>query len=194
MTVARPKDEAKRAELLDGVVDYIASEGLSQLSLRPLADYLGTSARMLLHYFGSKEQLLIEALTALRPDAHRDFPADGDSALAGTAQSRASLGALLQVLAAATVPGSTFANYALDAVRVPIADVARVLQERHELAIDATVAATLLVSGLRGLILDLLITGDEQRVNAAAEQLVATIIPSAENQDAQVIHPKERKQ
>ncbi|WP_018177786.1 TetR/AcrR family transcriptional regulator [Jongsikchunia kroppenstedtii] len=190
--MARPRDEAKRVELLDGVIDYIAVEGLSQLSLRPLAERLGTSARMLLHYFGTKEQLLIEALTALRPDARRDFTTS-NADLAGTPESRASLGALLQVLAAATVPGSSFADYALDAVRVPIADVASVLQERYELATDPAVTATLLVSGLRGLVLDLLITGDEQRVNAAADQLVAAVIPCADTQDAQAVHTKEHK-
>ncbi|WP_328863034.1 TetR/AcrR family transcriptional regulator [Streptomyces sp. NBC_00306] len=38
------------------------SNGLADLSLRPLAKALGTSDRMLLYYFGSKEQLVAQAL------------------------------------------------------------------------------------------------------------------------------------
>ncbi|MFD5721583.1 TetR/AcrR family transcriptional regulator [Streptomyces sp. NPDC127036] len=65
----RPKDLAKRKELLDGVRAYVLEHGLTGLSLRPLARALGTSDRMLLHYFGTKERLVAEALTwdATRP-------------------------------------------------------------------------------------------------------------------------------
>ncbi|MFD9400276.1 TetR/AcrR family transcriptional regulator [Streptomyces sp. NPDC060011] len=59
----RPKDLAKRRELLDGVRAYVLDHGLNGLSLRPLARALGTSDRMLLHYFGTKERLVAEALT-----------------------------------------------------------------------------------------------------------------------------------
>src|SRR6266568_3051147 len=66
--VPRPLDQARRAALLTGVIAYIAERGLTELSLRPLADYLGTSSRMLIHYFGSKEQMLVAALETQRPD------------------------------------------------------------------------------------------------------------------------------
>ena len=39
------------AELLDKVVDYILSNGLADLSLRPLATAIDTSPRMLLYFF-----------------------------------------------------------------------------------------------------------------------------------------------
>jgi AcrR family transcriptional regulator len=40
----------------------LIEQGLQDLSLRPLAKALGTSARMLIYHFGSKEQLIIEAV------------------------------------------------------------------------------------------------------------------------------------
>src|SRR5262249_33905902 len=40
--------------------------GASDLSLRPLADALGTSSRMLIYHFGTKDQLLVEILQAAR--------------------------------------------------------------------------------------------------------------------------------
>ncbi|MEU8789184.1 TetR/AcrR family transcriptional regulator [Streptomyces sp. NPDC048643] len=58
----RPPDQAKRRDLLDRVRDYLVRNGLADLSLRPLARALGTSDRMLLYYFGTKERMVAEAL------------------------------------------------------------------------------------------------------------------------------------
>lgn len=58
----RPPDPAKRRDLLDQVREYMIRNGLSDLSLRPLARALGTSDRMLLYYFGTKERMVAEAL------------------------------------------------------------------------------------------------------------------------------------
>jgi AcrR family transcriptional regulator len=43
---------------LDRAVDFVTETGLQQLTLRPLAAHLGTSDRMILYHFGSKERLL----------------------------------------------------------------------------------------------------------------------------------------
>jgi AcrR family transcriptional regulator len=48
----------RRAELTDGALDYVLVHGLVGLSLRPLAAALGTSDRMLVYHFGSKERLV----------------------------------------------------------------------------------------------------------------------------------------
>ncbi|MCX5285310.1 TetR/AcrR family transcriptional regulator [Streptomyces sp. NBC_00198] len=58
----RPPDQAKRRDLLDQVRDHLVRNGLAGLSLRPLARALGTSDRMLLYYFGTKERMVAEAL------------------------------------------------------------------------------------------------------------------------------------
>jgi len=60
--VARPPDEERRAELLDDAVAYLAQNGLADLSLRPMAKALGVSLSGLVHHFGTKEQLVVEAL------------------------------------------------------------------------------------------------------------------------------------
>jgi len=56
----------RRDELLDKIVDALLSEGISDLSLRPLAKAVGTSARLLIYHFGSKEKLLADALDQVR--------------------------------------------------------------------------------------------------------------------------------
>jgi AcrR family transcriptional regulator len=52
----------ERERLLDLVTDYCLGHGLSGVSLRSLAQAAGSNNRMLLYYFGSKEQLLVETL------------------------------------------------------------------------------------------------------------------------------------
>jgi AcrR family transcriptional regulator len=52
----------RRAELIDAALDYVMAHGLVGLSLRPLAAQLGTSDRMLIYHFGSKERLVGEVL------------------------------------------------------------------------------------------------------------------------------------
>jgi AcrR family transcriptional regulator len=49
----------RRAQLLDAIVETAAAGGLGQRSLRDLAAEVGTSHRMLLHHFGSREELLV---------------------------------------------------------------------------------------------------------------------------------------
>ena len=60
------RDPRRRAELLDGVVRHLLAHGLGDLSLRPAAAAIGTSPQILLYYFGSKENLLLEAIGAVR--------------------------------------------------------------------------------------------------------------------------------
>src|ERR1043165_9913408 len=77
-----------RDRLLQSCLTYFLRHGVANLSLRPLAAAVGTSARMLLHYFGSKEALIAEVmgrmqgrlqdefkeLVARRPDEPRTNP------------------------------------------------------------------------------------------------------------------------
>src|SRR6185437_6813654 len=58
-------DKGPRERLLDGAIDYVAQHGLSDVSLRTLAAALGTSHRMLIHHFGSKERLWVEIVRAV---------------------------------------------------------------------------------------------------------------------------------
>ena len=53
-------DQGPREQLLQAAIDYVAAHGLGDLSLRALATELGTSHRMLIFHFGSKEKLWIE--------------------------------------------------------------------------------------------------------------------------------------
>jgi AcrR family transcriptional regulator len=60
--VARTPDLERRQELLDRIVQYLAHNGLAQATLRPMAATLDVSINRLVHHFGSKEELLTSAV------------------------------------------------------------------------------------------------------------------------------------
>src|SRR3712207_1106083 len=64
--MARPRDgQGARERLLAAAMDHVAQHGVGELSLRGLAAALGTSHRMLIYHFGSREGLLIEVIRAV---------------------------------------------------------------------------------------------------------------------------------
>lgn len=54
---------SRRDELLDLVTDHVLEHGLIGLTLRPLAAAVGTSDRMLLYHFGSRDDLVTAVVT-----------------------------------------------------------------------------------------------------------------------------------
>ena len=54
--------KSPRQRLLDQAIEYVAANGMSDVSLRALAAALGTSHRMLIFHFGSKEGLWVEII------------------------------------------------------------------------------------------------------------------------------------
>lgn len=73
--------------LLASVIASIERRGLGARSLRDLADDAGTSHRMLIHHFGSRDGLLVaivDAVEAQQRGLLTDLPADAADALAIT--------------------------------------------------------------------------------------------------------------
>ena len=58
MAVNPPRTDP-RQRLLELSIEYVATHGLGDLTLRGLATAIGTSHRMLIHHFGSKEGLWV---------------------------------------------------------------------------------------------------------------------------------------
>ncbi len=57
---------SRRDELRDNALDYFLDNGLAELSLRPLAEQIGTSARLLIYHFESKEKLITVVMEQVR--------------------------------------------------------------------------------------------------------------------------------
>src|SRR6476619_2617624 len=61
----------RKQELLDAVVAEVERGGIGDRSLREIGAAVGTSHRMLIHYFGSREGLLTEVVRAVEADQGR---------------------------------------------------------------------------------------------------------------------------
>jgi len=72
-----PKGVARRQEILTRAIEVFAAKGAEGTSLRAIAEAIGVSHAALLHYFPSREVLLIEVLKA-NETRSRDEDADRD--------------------------------------------------------------------------------------------------------------------
>jgi AcrR family transcriptional regulator len=182
----RPVDHQRRAELLDAVVDYTVEHGFSEVSWRPVAAALGVSPTTLVHHFGTKEQMLVAILGRLRERiraATSDLAGQqpGLSAAARAAWERASdprqwaeFRLFFAVYGRALQAPEQFEGF-LDRV---VADWMSDLASAQGPGADPAAAArtaTLVIATIRGLLLDLLATGDRERVQDAAESFLATL-------------------
>src|ERR1700691_6120111 len=64
--MSRTASQTRPRELREAIVQYLTRHGLADLSLRPLAKAVGSSPRVLLYYFGSKEKMVVEVLAEVR--------------------------------------------------------------------------------------------------------------------------------
>lgn len=183
--MARPPDPHARVELLDGVVAYLAEHGLGDATLRPMADSLGTSVNRLTHHFGSKAELLAAALErvqdvqqALEDAWIAEEPGVTQSQLlrkwwAHLSASRANLNMTRLGLEAAAID-ATVTGLAGDVRAEQIATWRDNIERRLVAAgvddADARIEATVIKAVFTGLTLDLLATGDRQRLSDALDQ------------------------
>lgn len=171
-----------RDELLERVVAHVANQGLADQSLRELAAGAGTSHRMLLYHFGSRAGLV--AAIASRVEAEQR---DTLAALAREATGPADLQRRLwaQVSDPAIAP---FVRLFFDVLALALADRPGTEQFRADLVdpwvtsastAAADVGATarrdelrLGIAVTRGLLIDVLATGDVAGATAAHERFV----------------------
>lgn len=175
---------ARRQELLQRAYEYVLQYGLMTLSLRPLAQAIGSSPRVLLFLFGSKEGL-VQALLARARAAELAFlselrpagrPDDLDSAIRRVWQwlvakeHRPMLVLWLETYAHSLVePEGPYAQFALRTVDDWLELLASHQTPQHRRTRAGANERALALAVLRGAMLDLLATGDEVRTTALVE-------------------------
>jgi AcrR family transcriptional regulator len=161
----------------------VLQHGLIDMSLRPLAEAIGSSPRVLLFLFGSKDGLVRELLARAREaelamlqtvaqQGHDDL-AEAASWLwqwLSDARHRDLLYLWVEAYGRSlTTPQGPWGGFAESTVR----DWLQVLQEHQPEHFRSTAAAaqqrTRILAMLRGALLDLLATGETARVTAAVE-------------------------
>jgi len=191
MEVEAPTERSPRGRLLAAAIAHVESHGVGDLSLRELAAAIGTSHRMLIYHFGSKEGLVIALVQAVEA-AQRAFLAqlfadpavDPAEAVRTMWRRLADPGLhpqerlLFEMYGQALQgrPGTAgFLDGIVDSWVAVIADQAA----RQGIPAGAARAdARLSVAVARGLLLDLLATGDRQRVDEALERYIELRFPS----------------
>jgi AcrR family transcriptional regulator len=73
-----PEGSPERERLLDLAVEHALQHGIGSLSLRGLAAALGTSHRMLIYYFGSREGLFVEVIRVVETRQREALAEIGD--------------------------------------------------------------------------------------------------------------------
>lgn len=193
MLSADPPPSARKLELLDAAYAYVLTHGMSDLSLRPLAAAIGSSPRVLLYLFGSKEGLIqallsrarddeLAMLDRLRADHHGTDLADATSEVWGwlaDPDHRDLLVLWAEGYARSLLdPGGPWSDFA----RQTVTDWLDVFASYQPAGFRRTVAAqgqrTALLALLRGALLDLLATGDHARITAAVHEQTAKLISS----------------
>ncbi len=175
-----------RQELLDAAIDHVATHGLADLSLRALAASLGTSHRMLIHHFGSKEGLWVAIVQAVE---RRQLALLGELVPDPSVPIEEAMRAWWRHISDPALwpnerlffevygqalqgrgPTAALLDGIVDAWAAPAAAIA----ESYGLPPkEARAYARLGVAVTRGLLLDLLATADRAAVDAAMEEWIA---------------------
>ena len=175
------KESARKRELLDAAYRYVAEHGMVDMSLRPLANAVGSSPRVLLFLFNSKDQLIQALLARAREDELASLrqidvgSADGVSATAlrvwrwlSSPDHRPLLTLWAEGYARSLIdPAGPWAGFARQTVDDWLEILAAAQPPARRRTRAGATERTLALSVMRGSLLDLLATGDERRVTAA---------------------------
>lgn len=180
--MARTANIERPTELLDAIVDHIVKHGVSELSLRPLAKAVGSSPRVLLYYFGSKDELVVKALARLRDRQRLAYsrmrvtgfatPADACRAIwrhISSPESEPMFRMFFEAYAMALRHPRRFADFLRTAVEDWLEFLADPLLRRGYSKDDSRAHATVVLAGFRGFMLDYCASRDRSRVDRAVE-------------------------
>jgi AcrR family transcriptional regulator len=180
-----PVSSVRRDELLELAYSYVLENGLNGMSLRPLANAIGSSPRVLLFLFGSKDGLVRALLARARADEleaiARLHETRGDEGLGPLAaevwqwlaaeEHRGLLRLWLERYARSLIdPDGPWADFARSTVDDWLELFAAAQPERERCTPVGEAERTLVLAVLRGALLDLLATGDVQRTTAAVHR------------------------
>ena len=197
---ARPAVPPKQ-RLLAAVVGVALTEGISDMSLRAIAQAAGTSHRMLIHHFGSREGLLVDVIREVEerqrtvlaemvagpgdpgpPGQPGEEPAAREMRMWQHLRSPelAPQERLFFEVYGQALQGRAWARPLLDGiVENWLGPVAGMLEAAGIAPETARAAARLWVAVGRGLLLDVLATGDNDEVDAAmrffADMMLTTL-------------------
>ena len=186
MTDVGKAPSGRRTELLDLAYGYALAHGLGELSLRPLATAIGSSPRVLLYLFGSKDGLIRALLAKARADELAVLDGVEGLDLAGVAlrvwewlarpEHRALLAVWVEGYARSLVdPEGPWSGFARDTLIDWMAVLAQAQPAGRRRTKAGEAERTMVLALLRGNMLDLLATDDTARTTAAVRAGLSTM-------------------
>ncbi|MDA2810620.1 TetR/AcrR family transcriptional regulator [Nocardiopsis sp. RSe5-2] len=181
----------RRPELLAAATEYVLDHGIAGLSLRPVAQALGVTHATLLRHFSSKDELITCVLDKIRTDLFAQVTADSGLQEAGsTAQllrttwrrlcepkEQRQFLLLFEMAAGAGRRSGDGGEPTRSMEDDFVGFISGWLRRDGWAPEDASALATLLLAQIRGLQLDLLVSGDRARVDRAFEFALALVEP-----------------
>jgi AcrR family transcriptional regulator len=189
MTVAAADraPSARQDELLELAYQYVLAHGLADMSLRPLAKAIGSSPRVLLFLYGSKDALIRALLDRARADELAAIDAfkeiENGAGLADSARQvwrwlsapdhRLLLGLWVEAYARSlTDPAGPWGGFAEQTVQDWLGLLASTQRQARRRSPAGAAERTAVLALLRGAMLDLLATGDLARTTESVTLLL----------------------
>jgi AcrR family transcriptional regulator len=181
---------ARQDELLELAYQYVLANGLADMSLRPLAKAIGSSPRVLLFLYGSKDALIRALLDRARSDELAAIDAfkeaESGAGLADSARQvwdwlsapdhRLLLGLWVEAYARSLVdPAGPWAGFAAQTVQDWLGLLASRQPPARRDSPAGAAERTAVLALLRGAMLDLLATGDLPRTAESVGLLLEAI-------------------
>jgi AcrR family transcriptional regulator len=178
--------DGPRERLLNAVVDHLGAHGLGDTSLRGLAAAVGTSHRMLSYHFDTRSRLLTEVSRTVEARQRAWFAsmlADPEQEPIGLIRAmyeriadpalHAQERLFFELYARALQDDAVAEGFLPEAVEAWIEPSTELFRRLGFAEDEARAEARLSLAVARGLLLDLLATGDRAAVDAAVERYVA---------------------
>jgi AcrR family transcriptional regulator len=176
----RPASNRKE-QLRDAALAYLVEHGLTGVSLRPMAAQLGTSARILIFHFKSKEGLMTEVMEELHARLQASFLKLSESPDRSVpplkrfwlwARDRKNFVYLRLLYESQIVAARNGKQYGRH-LKKSSTDWQRLVFQRLSESVRSQELATLCIAVFDGLFLELIVTGDRQRLTRAMDYFIA---------------------
>lgn len=184
------RHQHRRPELLAGAVEYILNHGIADLSLRPMAKALGVTHATLIRHFESREALIDEVVATIRAGLFRtpaaSLPADTDLGTVMWASwrrlmepsERRQFALLFELVSIEARRPGRFGDLEPMLIGAFLSPMRAALISLGVPAAAARQLATGFLAIVRGLQLDLSVSGDRRRVDAAMRQYIGMVTAS----------------
>jgi AcrR family transcriptional regulator len=183
--MSRTANERRPEELQDAIVQYLTRHGLADLSLRPLAKAVGSSPRVLLYYFGSKEKMVVKVLGEVRRRQRAGYDQIRAASLAeacwtvwkrmSASDSEPLFRLFFEAYGIALRHPQIYKAFLRDTIEDWLRFVGDLLCREGYERREARVFATIVLAGLRGFMLDYCSTRDRKRLDRAVGMWLRTL-------------------